>query len=275
MTQLTGACDRDSLARLATPQSPARKGSLAVVLADPRVRLGAGTAVMLATAIAARRHRVSRGEATAFRVVNGLPDALYPSAWIVMQLGTLGAAPAAAAVAWLTGTASWRAGSSPAAPAPGRPPSWSSGWYAAPGQRPCSQAPTAAARRDRPGIPVRARRRRRRPGRRRPSPPRPGRPRPHPGRRSHGGLDPRLRRRPSAARHRRRRGTGTGHRRGAGPCPGITVADDTPGRLSSGGGRLLPLDGAQGRVREGMTIRPLSWALRPCQCAAAGHMMRQ
>ena len=25
----------------------------------------------------------------------------------------------------------------------------------------------------------------------------------------------------------------------------------------------------------GMTIRPLSWALRPCQCAAAGHMMRQ
>jgi glycosyltransferase 2 family protein len=103
MTQLTGACDRDSQARLAAPQSPARKGSLTGMLADPRVRLGAGTAVMLATAIAARRHRVSRGEATAFRVVNGLPDALYPSAWIVMQLGTLGAAPAAAAVAWLAG----------------------------------------------------------------------------------------------------------------------------------------------------------------------------
>jgi glycosyltransferase 2 family protein len=103
MTQLTGARDRDSVARLAAPQSPARKGSLAGVLADPRVRLGAGTAVMLATAIAARRHRVSRCEAAAFRVVNGLPDALYPSAWIVMQLGTLGAAPAAAAVAWLAG----------------------------------------------------------------------------------------------------------------------------------------------------------------------------
>jgi glycosyltransferase 2 family protein len=102
MTQLTGARDRDSVTRLAAPQSPARKGSLAGVLADPRVRLGAGTAVMLATAIAAR-HRVSRGEAAAFRVVNGLPDALYPSAWIVMQLGTLGAAPAAAAVAWLAG----------------------------------------------------------------------------------------------------------------------------------------------------------------------------
>jgi undecaprenyl-diphosphatase len=62
-----------------------------------------GTAVLSATAAAARRHRVSRGEATAFRVVNDLPDALYPPAWIVMQLGTLGAAPAAAAVAWLAG----------------------------------------------------------------------------------------------------------------------------------------------------------------------------
>jgi undecaprenyl-diphosphatase len=103
MTQLTGACDRDSPARLTAPQSPARKDSLAGALANPRVRLGAGTAVMLATAIAARRHRVSRGEATAFRVVNGLPDALYPSAWIVMQLGTLGAAPAAAAVALVAG----------------------------------------------------------------------------------------------------------------------------------------------------------------------------
>ena len=72
-------------------------------LADPRVRLGAGTAVMLATAIAARRHRVSHGEAVAFRVVNGLPDGLYPPAWIIMQLGTSGAAPAAAAVAWLAG----------------------------------------------------------------------------------------------------------------------------------------------------------------------------
>ncbi|HEY7429481.1 MAG TPA: phosphatase PAP2 family protein, partial [Streptosporangiaceae bacterium] len=47
--------------------------------------------------------RVSRGEATAFRAVNGLPDALYPPAWIIMQLGTLGAAPATAAVAWLAG----------------------------------------------------------------------------------------------------------------------------------------------------------------------------
>jgi membrane-associated phospholipid phosphatase len=103
MTRLTGAGGRDSLAMLVAPQSPARKHSLAGALAPPQVRLAAGTAVMLATAIAARRHRVSRGEAAAFRVVNDLPDALYPPAWIVMQLGTLGAAPAAAAVAWLAG----------------------------------------------------------------------------------------------------------------------------------------------------------------------------
>jgi glycosyltransferase 2 family protein len=103
MTRPTGAGGRDSLAVLAALQSPARKRSLAGVLADPRVRLGAGAAVTMATAIAARRQRVSRGEDTAFHVVNDLPDALYPPAWLIMQLGTLGAAPAAAAVAWLAG----------------------------------------------------------------------------------------------------------------------------------------------------------------------------
>ena len=94
-----------SLARSARPQSPARnqKRSLAGVLADPRVRLGAGTAVMLATAIAARRNHVSPCEATAFRAVNGLPDSLYPPAWVIMQLGALGAIPAAAGAAWLAG----------------------------------------------------------------------------------------------------------------------------------------------------------------------------
>jgi glycosyltransferase 2 family protein len=105
MTQLVSADGRASRAASAPLQSPARNRprSLASVLADPRGRLAVGTAVLLATAAAARRHRVSRGEATAFRVVNGLPDALYPPAWIVMQLGTLGAAPAAAAVAWFAG----------------------------------------------------------------------------------------------------------------------------------------------------------------------------
>jgi hypothetical protein len=73
------------------------------VLADPRVRLGAGTAALLVTAMAARRHRVGPGEAAAFRAVNDLPGWLYPPAWAVMQLGTLGAAPAAAGAAWLAG----------------------------------------------------------------------------------------------------------------------------------------------------------------------------
>lgn len=58
---------------------------------------------MLVTAVAVRRDRVGRCESRAFRAVNGLPDALYPPAWLVMQLGALGAAPAAAGTAWLAG----------------------------------------------------------------------------------------------------------------------------------------------------------------------------
>lgn len=104
MNPPTGAADE---AWISTPalRSPARgrKRSLADVLADPQVRLGAGAAALLVTAIAARRDHVSRSEATAFRAVNGLPGSLYPPAWAAMQLGTLGAAPAAAGVAWLTG----------------------------------------------------------------------------------------------------------------------------------------------------------------------------
>ena len=75
--------------------------SLTDALANPRARLGVGVAALLVTAMAVRRNRVSAGEAVAFRAVNGLPDSLYPPAWAVMQLGALGAAPAAAAVAWL------------------------------------------------------------------------------------------------------------------------------------------------------------------------------
>ena len=89
MTLLTGAADQ---AGLSTPalRSPARgrKRSLAGALADPRVRLGAGTATLLVTAIAVRRDRIGRCEAAAFRAVNGLPGWLYPPAWAVMQLGT-------------------------------------------------------------------------------------------------------------------------------------------------------------------------------------------
>ena len=84
-----------------SPSNPKR--SPAGALADPRVRLAAGTVVMLATAAAARRNHVGRCEATAFRAVNCLPDSLYRPAWVIMQLGTLGAAPASAGAAWLAG----------------------------------------------------------------------------------------------------------------------------------------------------------------------------
>ena len=87
--------------------------------ADPRTRLALGIAGMAATAVAVRRDRVGRRETRVFRAVNGLPDALFGPAWVVMQLGTLAAAPAAAGVALalrertlarrllVGGTASW------------------------------------------------------------------------------------------------------------------------------------------------------------------------
>jgi membrane-associated phospholipid phosphatase len=77
--------------------------SLPDVLADPRVRLGAGVAALLATASAARRDRVGPWEARAFRAVNGLPDPWRLPAWVIMQLGAFGAVPAAATAAWLAG----------------------------------------------------------------------------------------------------------------------------------------------------------------------------
>jgi membrane-associated phospholipid phosphatase len=78
-------------------------GKLPGVLADPRVRLGVGVAALLATAAAARRSSLRPWEAVAFKAINGLPDSIYLPAWVVMQLGALGAVPAAAAAAWLAG----------------------------------------------------------------------------------------------------------------------------------------------------------------------------
>jgi membrane-associated phospholipid phosphatase len=104
MTPLTDAADQASVIT-PPPQAPAgnRKHALADALADPRVRLGAGTAALLVTAMAVRRDRVGPSEAAAFRAVNGLPGWLYPPAWVIMQLGALGAAPATAGAAWLAG----------------------------------------------------------------------------------------------------------------------------------------------------------------------------
>ena len=103
MMRLTSTCAFAD--HLAPPQPPTGRQErfLADVLADPCVRLGVGTAALLVTAVGVRRNRVSTGEAMVFRAVNGLPDPLYLPAWTIMQLGTLGAAPAAAAAAWLAG----------------------------------------------------------------------------------------------------------------------------------------------------------------------------
>ena len=105
MMRLMGARACTTSATAVPPQLTAgtRTGSLIGVLADPQVRLGIGITALLATALAVRRDRVSLGEAKVFRAVNGLPDALQAPAWAIMQLGTLGAAPATAGVAWLAG----------------------------------------------------------------------------------------------------------------------------------------------------------------------------
>jgi membrane-associated phospholipid phosphatase len=82
------------------PASQDADHSPVVSLADPRVRLALGLGVMLITGRHVRSDGVGSREARAFRAVNGLPDSLRAPAWIIMQFGTLGAAPAAAAAAW-------------------------------------------------------------------------------------------------------------------------------------------------------------------------------
>jgi undecaprenyl-diphosphatase len=72
-------------------------------LEDPRVRLAVGSAAIVASIVPLHRDRVGPYEAIVFRRVNGLPDWLLPPAWLVMQLGTVGAAPAAAGIARLVG----------------------------------------------------------------------------------------------------------------------------------------------------------------------------
>ena len=105
MMRLTGAggCAAATMPAPARPATGTGAGPLTGMLADPQVRLDIGAAALLVTAMAVRRDRVSPGEARVFRAVNGLPDAWHAPAWVVMQLGTLGAAPAAAGVAWLAG----------------------------------------------------------------------------------------------------------------------------------------------------------------------------
>ena len=139
-------------------------------LADPRIRLGTGAAALLVTAMAVHRDHVGPAEDAVFRAVNDLPDSLYLPAWVVMQLGALGAAPAAAGVAWLaadgelaarllaSGTATWalsklvkqivrRPGRPPCCPAPG------AGGVTPPGSGTCPGTPAWRSRWARPRCP--------------------------------------------------------------------------------------------------------------------------
>jgi len=68
---------------------------------DPAQALALGG--LLGTVIAVQRDRVGPREARVFLAVNGLTDALYPAAWVVMQAGAFGAVPVASASAWLAG----------------------------------------------------------------------------------------------------------------------------------------------------------------------------
>lgn len=68
-----------------------------------RARVVLGLAALALTALPLRRRVVGRREARAFRAVNGLPECLFAPVWVVMQLGALGSAVAAAGVAYLKG----------------------------------------------------------------------------------------------------------------------------------------------------------------------------
>lgn len=70
---------------------------------NPVVRIAVGVGGIAASLAPLRRDKVGPRERAVFEAVNGLPDELYAPAWGVMQLGTVGAAPAAAAVSFLAG----------------------------------------------------------------------------------------------------------------------------------------------------------------------------
>jgi glycosyltransferase 2 family protein len=70
---------------------------------DPSSRAALGAAALAVTVAMLNRKRVGKREAQIFHVVNALPDQAFPPVWAIMQLGTLAAAPAAAAIALATG----------------------------------------------------------------------------------------------------------------------------------------------------------------------------
>jgi len=103
MTPLIGCADPASHDGCASARQAAKSRRRPVLesLADAKVRLAVGAAGMVITAAAVRGRRVGHCEAAVFRAINDLPDSLYVPAWVVMQLGALGAAPVAAGGAWV------------------------------------------------------------------------------------------------------------------------------------------------------------------------------
>src|SRR4051812_15743408 len=72
------------------------------VLERQLVRMAVGTAVFLGAASVAER-ALSQGEIELFRSVNGLPDALLPGIWSVMQFGTFASIPVLGGLALRSG----------------------------------------------------------------------------------------------------------------------------------------------------------------------------
>ena len=143
------------------------------LLADPRVRLGAGAAGVLITAHAARVGTVGPGEARAFRAVNGLPDcSTRPCGSSCSSALSAPCPPWPAAPGW-PATGAWRPACSPTGAPPGPWPSWSSGTCSGPAPRCARRRPRPRPPARRARLPVRPRRRRHRAGRRHPAAPQP------------------------------------------------------------------------------------------------------
>lgn len=68
-------------------------------LAKPGARLVAASSALALTSMEVREDGVSCAEERVFRAVNNLPDGIFPPVWLLMQCGTVGAAPASALAA--------------------------------------------------------------------------------------------------------------------------------------------------------------------------------
>lgn len=108
LASAAAAAGASSARHAARPMTrPARRQRrLAAVgcLADPPARLAVGLAALAVSGLGVHDRSVGRREVAMFRAVNELPDRLFVPAWVLMQSGSLGAGPVAAALSWGLGT---------------------------------------------------------------------------------------------------------------------------------------------------------------------------